>query len=155
MKDLLSSWEKSENLLVPTDLKVLRKGFGQWSTRGVQPEAPRPHAAQGGCEWGPTQNLLKILLNITYLLNLLKILWDDFVITCHNVFSVAQDNSSSSSVAQRHQKVGHPWNPSSCPSAGEGLFTISRHMSVSFLYHFLGRGQLMIIFLSGVLSVLL
>ena len=37
------------------------------------------------------------------------------VITCPEVLNVAQDNSSSSSVVQRHRKVGHPCLESSSP----------------------------------------
>ena len=48
-----------------------------FSCRGVQPAAHGLHAAQDGCECSPTQNC-----------KFTQIVWDFFVITCHNVFNV-------------------------------------------------------------------
>ena len=57
-----------------------------------------PHAAQDGCEWGPTKNR-------KFTQNIMRV-FCDYVLRC--IECVAQDNSFSSSVAQRRRKVGHP-----------------------------------------------
>ena len=66
-------------------------------SRSVQSAANRLHAAQNGYEFGPVQNHKFI-----YIMRF-------FVITCCNAFHVwPKTTLSSSSVAQRHQKIGHP-----------------------------------------------
>ena len=68
---------------------------------GVQPAVHGPHAAQDDCECGPThnrkftQNVMRFFCCCSY------------VLPC--IYCVVQDNSSSSSVVQRCQGVGHPW----------------------------------------------
>ena len=61
--------------------------------------------------WPAGRMQLKTAVNVAQhkIINLLKTLWDsfgDYMLQC--IQCVAQDNSSSS-VAQRHQKVGQPW----------------------------------------------
>ena len=67
-------------------------------TRGVQPAANRPHAAQDGCECGPTQNH-------TFAQNIMRSFCD---YVSQSISCVAQNNSSSSSVEQRLQKIRYP-----------------------------------------------
>ena len=73
---------------------------------------PQPEWLQGCPACGPwvcLQHGMAVNAAQHEIVNLIKTLWDffcDYVSQC--VSCVAQDNSSSSSVAQRHQKVGHP-----------------------------------------------
>ena len=72
-------------------------------SRGVQRAAHRPHVAQAQHK----------------IVNLLKTLWDFFVITCHDVFNVWRKTTLLLPVWPRCQKFGHPdwgydakWNKS-------------------------------------------
>ena len=74
----------------------------------------RPRNGSGVSNPRPTGHMQSgMAMNVAQhkIINLLKTLWNFFCAYVSQCISrVAQDNSSSSSVAQRHQKDGPPWH---------------------------------------------